>query len=98
MPDIERDAAAEAALARAIHRAWPARTMGKFAAGWSRVFLIALRGDPDGRAAIAAALLDEAILARALDRAHVFERTDGNVEALAREVLSALRGPVGEDV
>ena len=56
MTDRERDEAAATALARAIHRAWPARVIEKAAPGWASVILVALRADPEGRAALVAAL------------------------------------------
>ncbi|HYN69879.1 MAG TPA: hypothetical protein VEX41_06695 [Candidatus Eisenbacteria bacterium] len=59
MTRAERDEAAAAELARAIHRAWPARAMVKFAEGWSKLLLVALRSDPEGRAAVVAALIDD---------------------------------------
>ncbi len=59
MTDAERDDAAAAAVARAIRRAWPARSVEKFAAGWSRLFLVALRASPEDRAAVIAALRDD---------------------------------------
>jgi hypothetical protein len=59
MTRAERDDVAAAALARAMHRAWPARAMVKFAEGWSKLLLVALRSDPEGRAAVVTALLDE---------------------------------------
>ena len=92
MTSIKGDEAAVAALARAIRRAWPARAIERFAAGWSSLFLVALRADPEGRAAVAAALLDEATLARALDRAGVFEGPGKDVHGLARDILAALAG------
>jgi hypothetical protein len=59
MTPTERDAAAAAALARAMYKAWPARLVAKAAPGWADVLLVALRADPEGRAAIVAALRDE---------------------------------------
>ena len=59
MTRAEGDEAAAAALGRAMHRAWPARAMVKFAEGWSKLLLVALRSDPEGRAAVVEALLDE---------------------------------------
>jgi hypothetical protein len=55
----QRDEAAAAALARAMYKAWPARMIAKAAPGWANVLLVALRADPEGRAAIVAALSDE---------------------------------------
>jgi len=90
MTDPERDAAAAAAIARAIHRAWPARTIVKFAAGWAQLLLVALRGDPHGRAAVAVALLDEETLARALANPGVLRAPAEDVHAVARGILAAL--------
>jgi tRNA U34 5-methylaminomethyl-2-thiouridine-forming methyltransferase MnmC len=90
MTNSDRDAAAVAAIARAIHRAWPARTMVKFAAGWSQLFLVALRADPQGRGAIAAARRDEETLAQALAAPGVLEPPVDNAHRLAREILAAL--------
>jgi hypothetical protein len=92
MTNIKGDEAAVAALARAIRRAWPARTIERFAAGWSSLFLLALRADPEGRAAVVAALLDEATLARALGTAGVFEGSGEDIHGLARDILAALAG------
>src|SRR3989304_2974675 len=63
----KHDEPAAAAVARAIRRAWPARSLDKAASGWASVVLVALRADPDGRAAVVAALLDEETLARGLE-------------------------------
>jgi hypothetical protein len=97
MTDPNREKAATAAIASAIHRAWPARSMEKFAPGWSNLFLVALREDPVGRAAVAAALLDEETLAEALDRALAGVDSAGfadgrvhDVHVLAREILATL--------
>jgi hypothetical protein len=49
MTDTAREDAAAAALARAMRRAWPARAIEKFAAGWSTLFLVALRADAEPR-------------------------------------------------
>ena len=59
MTTSERDEAAAAALARAMTKAWPARMVAKAAPGWADVLLVALRGDPEGRDAVVAALLDD---------------------------------------
>lgn len=59
MTRAEREDAAAVALARAIHRAWPAKALIRFGEGWSKLLLVALRSDPEGRAAVVAALLDE---------------------------------------
>ena len=90
MTNSDRDAAAVAAIARAIHRAWPARTVVRFAAGWSQLFLVALRADPQGRAAVAVALLDEETLAQALAASGVVESRVDDAHRLAREILAAL--------
>lgn len=58
-PDPATDEAAIAALAEAMRKTWPARAMVRFAPGFARTLLIALRTDPEGRAAVAAALLEE---------------------------------------
>jgi hypothetical protein len=55
----ERNEAAAAALARAMHKAWPARLLAKAAPGWADVLLVALRQDPEGRDAVVLALLDD---------------------------------------
>jgi hypothetical protein len=96
--DPNREKAATTAIAAAIRRAWPARSMEKFAAGWSNLFLVALRADPAGRTAVAAALLDEETLADALDRALAGADSAGfvdgrvhDVHVLAREILATLK-------
>lgn len=90
MTDVNSDEAAVAALARAIRKAWPARAIEKAAAGWSTVFLVALRGDPEGRAAVVAALLDEETLAHAIHRAGVLDGPVMDARGVAREILVAL--------
>jgi len=85
--------AAAAALARAIRRAWPARAIEKAATGWSTLVLVALRSDPEGRAAVVAALLDDETLARAIDATGVLEGSVADVHTLAREILASLAGP-----
>lgn len=97
MTDVKRDEAAVAALARAIRKAWPARAIEKSAAGWSTLLLVALRGDPMGRAAVVAALLDEETLARALDTPGVFEGPVEDVHGLARDILAALAESTEEE-
>jgi hypothetical protein len=59
MTSSERHEAAVAALARAMHKAWPARMIAKAAPGWANTLLVALRADPEGRDALVAALVDE---------------------------------------
>ena len=58
MTPTDRDKAASEALARAMYKAWPARLVAKAAPGWADVLLVVLRADPEGRAAIVAALED----------------------------------------
>jgi hypothetical protein len=93
--DRVEEAAVEA-LARAMHRAWPARSMDTSAPGWSTLFLTALRQDPAGPAAIVAALLDEATLARALETAGAVEGEGTQASDLARAILGALEASGSE--
>lgn len=97
MTDTTRDDAAVAAIARAIHRAWPARSVERFAAGWSSLFLVALRSDPAGRAAVVAALLDEETLVRALEAPGVLKATVEDAHGLARDILAALARSTEEE-
>jgi len=90
MASSSRDEAAVEAIARAMHKGWPARMVGKAAPGWAEVLLVALRLDPPGRAAVAGALLDEPTLAMALEKAGA--TGDGGTNALARRVLDAMAG------
>jgi hypothetical protein len=92
MTDSARDEAAVAAIARAIRRAWPTRMVEKFAPGWSAMFLVALRTDPEVRDAVVAALLDEETLARALEQAGAVDRQPRDAGTLARQVLGVLGG------
>ena len=62
MTGSSREAAAVEAIARAMHKGWPARMIGKAAPGWAEVLLVALCLDPGG-AAVAGALRDEPTLA-----------------------------------
>jgi len=90
MTDNKRDEAAVSALARAMHRAWPARAIDRSAGGSSKLLLVALRADPEGRAAVVAALLDEEALAQALETAGALQGPIDDVRGLARDVLDAL--------
>jgi len=83
-----RDGAAVEAIARAMHKGWPARMIGKAAPGWAEVLLVALRLDPPGRAAVAAALMDEPTLAMALQK--VGASLEGDATTLARRVMDAM--------
>ena len=90
MASSSREEAAVEAIARAIHKGWPARMIGKAAPGWAEVLLVALRLDPPGRAAVAAALIDETTLALALGK--VGASVEGDSKALAKRVLNAMAG------
>jgi hypothetical protein len=92
-PDPNREEEAVAAIARAMVKGWPARMVGKAAPGWAQVLLVALRLDPPGRDAVAAALLDEPTLAAALGRAGLPGGADAG--AVARHVLATLAGEQG---
>ncbi len=90
MTNNNQDEAAAEALARAIRKGWPARGIEKGATGWSRLVLVALRTDPEGRAAVVAALLDEETLARALATRGLLEHPVEDAHWLARDILAAL--------
>lgn len=90
MTDSAGDAAALAAMARAFRKGWPARMVERAAPGWAELFLVALRGDPEGRHAVAAALLDEATLIRALREAGLQTDPATDPAAAARALLDAL--------
>jgi len=87
MTDRQHDPAALAALARAFRRGWPARMVDKAAPGWAELLLAALRAEPDAPASVAAALLDEAALTRAIAAAGISEP-----EAVARAIIAELAG------
>jgi hypothetical protein len=98
MTNDNQDEAAAEALARAIRKGWPARGIEKGATGWSRLVLVALRTDPDGLAAVVAALLDGERLARALATPGLLEHPVEDAEGLARDILAALGGSSERDV
>ena len=90
MHDRARDDAAVDAIARAIRRALPARSIERLAAGWSNLFLAALRADPEGRGVVAAALLDEQRLASALQTTGIV--VDRDAVTAARDLIAAMEG------
>ena len=93
----KHDEPAVAAVARAIRRAWPARSLDKAASGWASVVLVALRADPDGGAAVVAALLDEETLARALETSGALNGSVAVVHRLSRDILTALAGSIEDE-
>jgi len=88
MANSRRDGAAVEAIARAMHKGWPARIIGKAAPGWAEVLLVALRLDPPGRAAVAAALMDEPTLAMALQK--IGASPEGDASVLAKRIMDAM--------
>lgn len=74
---------------RCIGRGPRGRSIGP-PGGSSTLLLVALRADPEGRAAVVAALLDEEALAQALETAGALQGPIDDVRALARDVLDAL--------